>query len=193
MVEMQGSCSEYQDLESDARSFFSEGNAYQVSRSLSYRDVLSSFFNRRIQEEGLRTYLFTYAPHYSTLSLSLLSRTFSLTLRSVTSIVSKMIWNEELSASLDHATGVLVFHRVEVTRSHQLAQILADKVNTMVEQNEKALDQKLGNTANWNDRGDGQKGDKRGEQTQERRRGGERRGGIRGTYFQLLLAYSELI
>lgn len=98
----------------------------------------------------------------------------------VTSIVSKMIWNEELQASFDHASGVVVFHRIELTRSHQLAQILADKVNNMVEQNEKALDQKLGNTTNWNDRGDGQKGDKRGEQTQERRRGGERRGGIRG-------------
>lgn len=91
-----------------------------------------------------------------------------------------MIWNEELQASLDHATGVVIFHRIELTRSHQLAQVLADKVNTMVEQNEKNLDQKLGNTPSWNDRGDGQKGDKRGEQTQERRRGGERRGGIRG-------------
>lgn len=92
-----------------------------------------------------------------------------------------MIWNEELSASLDHAATVVVFHRIEITRSHQLAQALADKLNTLVEQNEKALDQKLGNAANWNDRGDGQKGDKRGEQTQERRKGGERRGGIRGT------------
>ncbi|KAI0690086.1 eukaryotic translation initiation factor 3 subunit 8 [Cytidiella melzeri] len=141
---------------------------------------VKEMLTKRIQEEGLRTYLFTYARHYSTLSLSLLSRTFSLPLRSVTSIVSKMIWNEELSASLDHAAGVLIFHRVEVTRSHQLAQVLADKVNTLLEQNEKALDQKLGNATNWNDRGDGQKGDKRGEQTQERRRGGERRGGIRG-------------
>ncbi|PSR81124.1 hypothetical protein PHLCEN_2v6459 [Hermanssonia centrifuga] len=134
---------------------------------------------KRIQEEGLRTYLFTYAPHYSTLSLSLLSRTFSLPLRTVTSIVSKMIWNEELSASLDQATGVLVFHRVDLSRSQQLAQVLADKVNALVEQNEKALDQKLGAASGWNDRGDS-KGDKRGEQTQERKRGGERRGGIRG-------------
>lgn len=96
-----------------------------------------------------------------------------------------MIWNEELSASLDHATGVVVFHRVEVTRSHQLAQVLADKLSAMVEQNEKSLDQKLGNATPWNDRGDGQKGDKRGEQTQERRRGGERRGGMRGTQHRL--------
>lgn len=98
-----------------------------------------------------------------------------------------MVWNEELSASLDHAAGVVVFHRVELTRSHQLAQILADKLNALVEQNEKALDQKLGNATSWNDRAD-QKGDKRGEQTQERRRGGERRGGIRG----MQLVYAKL-
>ncbi|KZT11064.1 eukaryotic translation initiation factor 3 subunit 8 [Laetiporus sulphureus 93-53] len=136
---------------------------------------------KRIQEEGLRTYLFTYAPHYSTLSLSLLSRTFSLPLRAVTSIVSKMIWNEELAASLDQAAGVLVFNRIELSRPQQLAQILADKINSMLEQTEKNLDNKLGPAAGWGDRADGGKGDKRGEQTQERRRGGERnRGGVRG-------------
>lgn len=139
-----------------------------------------SFYYRRIQEEGLRTYLFTYAPHYSTLSLSLLSRTFSLSLRQVTSIVSKMIWNEELSASLDQSAGVLVFHRIDLSRSQQLAQTLADKVNALVEQNEKALDQKLGQATGWQGRGEGGQGDKREGQTQERRRGGERNRGARG-------------
>jgi len=144
-------------------------------------NAVKEMLAKRIQEEGLRTYLFTYAPHYSNLSLSLLSRTFSLPLRTVTSIVSKMIWNEELSASLDQQAGVVVFHRIELSRTQQLAQVLADKVNSMVEQNEKALDVKLGPAASWNDRADGGKGEKRGEQTQERRRGGERnRGGARG-------------
>ncbi|CCM00393.1 uncharacterized protein FIBRA_02423 [Fibroporia radiculosa] len=135
---------------------------------------------KRIQEEGLRTYLFTYAPHYSTLSLSLLSKSFALPLRTVTSIVSKMIWNEELPASLDQAAGVVVFNRIELSRTQQLAQLLADKVNSMVEQNEKALDVKLGPAGSFHDRADGGKGEKRGEQTQERKRGGERNRGIRG-------------
>ena len=94
-----------------------------------------------------------------------------------------MIWNEELSASLDQSAGVVVFHRIELSRSQQLSQILADKVNALVEQNEKALDQKLGNATGWNDRADGGKGDKRGEQTAERRGRGERnRGGLRGVF-----------
>ncbi|KAF9264223.1 eukaryotic translation initiation factor 3 subunit 8 [Marasmius fiardii PR-910] len=139
---------------------------------------------RRIQEQGLRTYLFTYAPHYSTLSLSLLSRTFNLPLRTVTSIVSKMIWNEELSASLDQSGGVIVFHRIEVSRHQQLALLIAEKINAIADQNEKNLDNKMGGAANWGDRTDGKQGEKRGEQMQERRgkREGSRgaRGGGRG-------------
>ncbi|KAG7446402.1 eukaryotic translation initiation factor 3 subunit 8 [Guyanagaster necrorhizus] len=137
---------------------------------------------KRIQEQGLRTFLFTYSAYYTTLSLSLLARTFSLPLRTVTSIVSKMIWTEELSASLDQSGGVVVLHRVEVSRAQQLALVITDKVNAMVEQNEKTLDVKMGGSGGWSDRADGTKGEKRGEQTQERRGRGERtRGGARGT------------
>ncbi|KAF5385793.1 hypothetical protein D9615_002455 [Tricholomella constricta] len=135
---------------------------------------------QRIQEQGLRTYLFTYAPHYSTLSILLLSRTFSLPIRTVTSIVSKMIWNEELSASLDQSGDVVVFHRIELSRTQQLAQTVAEKLAAMVEQSEKSLDIKMGGTGGWGDRADGAKGDKRGEQAQERRGRGERTRGARG-------------
>lgn len=140
---------------------------------------------RRIQEQGLRTYLFTYAPHYSSLSLSLLSRTFSLPLRTVTSIVSKMIWSEELSASLDQSDGVVVFHRMELSRAQQLSQTLADKLANLVEQNEKALDIKMGGTGGWGERADGGKNEKRNEQTQERRGRGERTRGVKGNVYSL--------
>ncbi|EIN11298.1 eukaryotic translation initiation factor 3 subunit 8 [Punctularia strigosozonata HHB-11173 SS5] len=144
-----------------------------MPEAASVKDMLA----KRIQEEGLRTYLYTYAPHYTTLSLSVLSRIFSLPVRNVTSIISKMIWNEELPASIDQSAGVVVFHRVELSRTQQLVQTLAEKVAAMVEQSEKAIDLKLGNTPGWS-REDGNKG---GEQTQERRgrrEGG--RGGLRG-------------
>jgi translation initiation factor 3 subunit C len=89
-----------------------------------------------------------------------------------------MIWNEELSASLDQSAGVIVFHRTELSRTQQLAQTLADRVNTMVEANEKALDLKLGGGSGWNDRADGKAGDKRGEPATERK--GNRARGARG-------------
>ncbi|KAG8894903.1 Translation initiation factor 3 subunit c [Tulasnella sp. 403] len=154
---------------------------------------------RRIQEEGLRTYLFTNSAYYTSLSLPLLAATFSLPQKTVSSIISRMIWSEELSASLDHVASpdgsgskipVVLFHRVELNRLQQLAQTLADKVNTMVEANEKALDTKfggsLGGAGGWGD-GDrkvGGEGDgKRSERTSRGARGG--RGGLshRGSRF----------
>jgi translation initiation factor 3 subunit C len=144
---------------------------------VSYLTSFSSLVCRRIQEQGLRTYLFTYAPHYSTLSLALLSRAFSLPLRTVTSIVSKMIWNEELSASLDQSGSAVVFHRIELSRTQQLAQVVAEKLSAIVEQNEKVLDLKFGGTGGWTDRVE-VKGEKRGEQVQGERRGRNER--VRG-------------
>ncbi|KIY44324.1 eukaryotic translation initiation factor 3 subunit 8 [Fistulina hepatica ATCC 64428] len=154
-------------------------------------DALKDMLSRRIQEQGLRTYLFTYAPHYNALSLGLLARTFDLSLREVTSIVSKMLWNEELGASLDQSGppdsnsgktsgGIVVFHGIELSRTQQLAQTLSDKLSMMVDHNEKALDAKLGIASGWHgDRPDA-KGDKRPEQAQERRGRGERTRGTRG-------------
>ena len=94
-----------------------------------------------------------------------------------------MIWNEELSASLDQSSGVVVFHHVDMSRVEQLTLTLAERVNTLVEQNEKALDVKQGNQASWGDRAEGIKGEKRSEQTQERKGRSERtRGAARGSF-----------
>jgi len=139
---------------------------------------------RRIQEEGLRTYLFTYAAHYSSVSLAMLARTFALPARTVTSLVSKMIWNEELAASLEQASQVVVFHRVEFSRAQQLAQTLAERLGNLVDQNEKYLDQKLGQgsgAGQWGERaerGEARGGEGGGERN--RRGGGAGRGAGRG-------------
>ena len=130
--------------------------------------------------------MFGCVSQYSTLSLSLLSRAFSLSLRVVTSIVSKMVWNEELAASLDQSSGVIVFHRIQLTSPQQLAQTIAEKIGNLVEQNEKTLDNKFGSNNVWSDRADGTKGEKRGEQVQERRGHGERTRGMRGTSLHLI-------
>lgn len=63
---------------------------------------------RKIQEESLRTYIFTYAETYDCLSLERLAEMFGLTLQSVHSIVSKMIFREEflVSSSLARCQGV---------------------------------------------------------------------------------------
>lgn len=75
-----------------------------------------------------------------------------------------MIWAEELPASLGQSVGFIIFPHIEPAPPRQLAQILAEKVGAMVEQNEKALDICLGGAASWGDCVDRLKGDKCGEQ-----------------------------
>jgi len=98
-----------------------------------------------------------------------------------------MIWNEELAASLDQSSGVIVFHRIQLTSPQQLAQTIAEKIGNLVEQNEKMLDNKFGSNNVWSDRADGTKGEKRGEQLQERRGHGERTRGTRGKLLHSIL------
>lgn len=82
----------------------------------------------KIQEEGLRTYLFTYGFVYDSIALSDLSAMFGMSPQKVHSTVSKMMINEELHASWDQPTSSIVMHRAELSRVQLLSQQLADKV-----------------------------------------------------------------
>jgi translation initiation factor 3 subunit C len=92
---------------------------------------------RKIQEEGLRTYLFTYASYYSTLGLSQLAAMFDLSVQNVSAIVSKMIFNEELAASLDQVSQCIVLLKVEHSKLQALALQYSEKVANLVDQNER--------------------------------------------------------
>ncbi|XP_046685808.1 eukaryotic translation initiation factor 3 subunit C-like [Homalodisca vitripennis] len=73
-----------------------------------------------------------------------LSEMFQMEKSSVHSIISKMIINEELMASLDDPTQTVVMHRSEPSRLQSLALQLADKVNNLVESNERIFEMKQG-------------------------------------------------
>jgi translation initiation factor 3 subunit C len=85
-----------------------------------------------------------------------------------------MIYKDELQASLDAIDQVIVFKTVEQTEIQRLSLQLADRVNALVEQNERALDQKL-NQGQPSDRNKGDAGGGDGNR-------GERRGGTRGKF-----------
>ncbi|ORY02888.1 hypothetical protein K493DRAFT_276897 [Basidiobolus meristosporus CBS 931.73] len=110
---------------------------------ISNADKIKEMLAHKIQEEGLRTYLFTYASYYSTVGLEQLGSMFDLPAPAVYSIVSKMIFNEEIQASLDQVKGVVVLHRVEPSRLQLLSLLFADKAASLVESNEKTLEQKV--------------------------------------------------
>ena len=59
-------------------------------------DRVRSMLVRKVQEESLRTYLFTHSSVYDSLSMAILSKMFDLEQSTVHSIISKMVMNEEL-------------------------------------------------------------------------------------------------
>lgn len=129
--------------------------------------------SKQIQEEGLRTYLFTYAPFYDTLSTETLSAMFELDSTKVAAVISKMISHEELAASLDQVTSTVIFRKgVELSRLQSLALALSDKASALIESNERTLEQKTQGTSNAFERQGGRGRGGRG-------RGGGQRGGAR--------------
>jgi translation initiation factor 3 subunit C len=168
-------------------------------------EKVRSMLEGKIREESLRAYLFTYSHVYDSISLDILSKMLDLEKATVHSIVSKMMTNEELMASLDEPTQTLVMHRTEPSRIQGLALQLADKINLLVEQNERLWEVKqtgsygqgrydhhrgdrrdgeeggrgFGGRKNWTDRL-GYDGGQRGNRGRD---GGNRRGGSRGGRF----------
>uniref|UniRef100_A0A672U084 Eukaryotic translation initiation factor 3 subunit C n=2 Tax=Strigops habroptila TaxID=2489341 RepID=A0A672U084_STRHB len=124
-------------------------------------DKVRAMLVRKIQEESLRTYLFTYSSVYDSISMEILSAMFELDLPTVHSIISKMIINEELMASLDQPTQTVQMHRTEPTPQQNLALQLAEKLGALMENNERVLDHKQGSYGGYfRDQKDGyRKGD----------------------------------
>lgn len=103
-------------------------------------EAIKAMLTDKLQIEGLRTYLFTYWNHYSTLSLSTLADMFQLPVKDVAAIVAKMIAQEELPGSLDQKTNSVVFTQaVQQTKLQQLAVALSDKVIQLAERNERLV------------------------------------------------------
>ncbi|XP_059146411.1 eukaryotic translation initiation factor 3 subunit C-like isoform X2 [Physella acuta] len=105
------------------------------------RDMISA----KIQEESLRTYLFRYSSMYDSLSLDSLAAMFQIETTLAHATISKMIINEELMASLDEPTQIVVMHRTEPTRLQSLALQLSEKVGSLVDNNERIMEIKQGN------------------------------------------------
>ncbi|KHJ78883.1 PCI domain protein [Oesophagostomum dentatum] len=107
-------------------------------------DRVKEMVVKRIQEESLRTYLLMYSTVYTTVSLQKLATLFELDKNQVHSVISKMIIQEELSATLDEPTDCLMMHRVEPSRLQMIALNLTDKLQQLADNNEQILEPRTG-------------------------------------------------
>ncbi len=87
-----------------------------------------AMLHEKIKTEGLRTYIFTYASCYDSLSLDQVCDMFDMPKSTTHSVISKMMINGELHGSWDQPTETVVLQKVEPTRLEVLALQFADKV-----------------------------------------------------------------
>ena len=164
-------------------------NSIKIWELMAESEKIKDMLSAQIQEEGLRTYLFTYAPFYDTLAVGTLASMFELSERKVAAVVSKMISHEELAAALDQVNSAIIFRKgVELSRLQSLALTLSDKASGLIEANERTLEQRTQGTANAFERqggqggrggrgGRGRGGGQRGDRGGSRTRGGQQFGG----------------
>ena len=94
----------------------------------------------KLREEAVRTYLLSSGVSaYTSLSLQHLCDTFDMQPEPARKIISRMIFNKEISAAWE-ADATLVLHKVESSSTQTLSISLAEKVASLVDTNERLLD-----------------------------------------------------
>ena len=133
----------------------------------------------RIQEEAVRTYLLLNGDHYESLSLPYLCEMFGMDESITRRIISRMIFNREISAAWD-AGNTLVMYKTEPSALQTLSQGLAEKLSLLLESNERILDPLVGVYGfkdDWSNRGGDNRGGKFSTEQGANRGGKFRTGG----------------
>ncbi|KAJ1918413.1 Translation initiation factor 3 subunit c [Mycoemilia scoparia] len=154
-------------------------NQIKIWNLIPESDNIKDMLLGKIKVEALRTYLFTYSAHYESLTLGFLVDMFSLTSQQVNSILSRMIYNEEIEASLDEVSRTVVFNHNNVepsSRLHQAALALVDKATNMVDSNERVFELKINGGQTLSERQQNSEYNKNDNERSNRGQGSNNRG-----------------
>lgn len=101
------------------------------------RDILVN----RIKESALCTYIYTFGPSFESISLEYLADTFEMEYAYIENLISRLIAETGISAALDQDKKFLLWKsNVELSRIQEIALILADKVQVIIDRNEETND-----------------------------------------------------
>lgn len=107
-------------------------------------EALKQMLAVKIKEESLGIYMLTAVTNYESIALSHLCRIFNFEPAAARRVVNKMIFNRDITAAWDLTQDLLIIYRVEVSTISSACLQLADKLNMVVESNEKQLDPMIG-------------------------------------------------
>uniref|UniRef100_H3GBM0 Eukaryotic translation initiation factor 3 subunit C n=1 Tax=Phytophthora ramorum TaxID=164328 RepID=H3GBM0_PHYRM len=123
---------------------------------------VKSMVQHKIQVEALRTYLLAFSAEYDSVGLARLMEMFELDDKTVHSVVSKMMINEELQGAWDQSSQAIILYKTERSSLQTLAVQYSDKLSQIVENNERMMDLRSGTgKEEWGNRrggGDGRRG-----------------------------------
>lgn len=101
---------------------------------------VKEMLNSRMKEEAVRIYLLKYGVHYESLSLAHICQMFDIEEVPTRKIISRMIFNKEISGAWEHPANTLVLYNIEPSSLQVLSQQVAEKVAMLVESNERVMD-----------------------------------------------------
>lgn len=140
----------------------------KIWKLLPGNEGLLSMLRGKLQTEGLRTYIFLYKGVFTNLSIAKLSQLFELPTSNIISIISNMIEQDEIAASINQEGTFVKLTSTEPTRLRlqELAIIMNEKVGLLTERNEKTSTNGYGKPQNGQNTGSNNKNNQSNQKEQ---------------------------
>ena len=104
------------------------------------RILTKNMLSQKIKEESIKVYILIYSVHYTSLKLEYIANIYNTDIYTIKCIISKMIYNKELSASIDSSNNTILLYNTDNTNLQVITSNLCDKIVLLTESNERLID-----------------------------------------------------